>query len=210
MNTIGDARTVELCRRFLDEMYAWNRRVNLTAVPQEKGWERHIEESLRLLPLLPAACSSLADLGSGGGLPGIPLAIALPGVQVALIEADSRKAGFLVHVAGTLGLRNVGVLLQRAEVMGRDSRWREHFDVVVSRAAAPPDQLCELALPMVRVGGELLALTGEAALSNAALLAALGGDPAEKAEGILRIRKTAPTPSAYPRRTASRRGGPPV
>ena len=210
MSAITDPRVRHLCTRFLEEMYLWNTRVNLTAIPREAAWDKHVEESAGLLHLLPPKCAAAADLGSGAGLPGIPLAIARPEMRMTLIESDTRKAGFLVHVAGLLELRNVDVLAARAEELARDARWREHFDVVVSRAAAPPDHMCELALPLLRCGGELLALTGDAGVRNGTLVTVLGGVLHSDTGGVLRIRKQTPTPDAYPRRSASRRGRPPL
>lgn len=172
---------------------------------------RLVEDSLTLLPLLDGV-GTLVDVGSGGGMPGIPLAIARPGLRVTLIEADSRKAAFLVHAAATLGL-DLDVRAERAESAGRGGG-RESFDVSVSRALAPLAVVAELSLPLVRVGGRMLAMKGErvqgAELSAArTALAELGaGEPAVHAAPsearpggvVVEARKLAPTPAAYPRR----------
>src|SRR5260370_26617090 len=78
------------------------------------------------------------DIGSGGGLPAIPLALAMPQVQFTLLEANTRKCAFLERVAATLNLRNVAVAAGRAEALGHRPARREHFDWAISRAAAPP------------------------------------------------------------------------
>src|SRR5712692_5764354 len=115
-----------------------------------------IDDSLVLLEHLGSA-RKVVDVGSGAGLPGLPLKIARPGLELVLIEADQRKAAFLVHACATLGLTDVEVLAERAEEVGRDPVYREAFDVVVARALAPMPVLAELCLPLVRVGGRLLA-----------------------------------------------------
>ena len=99
----------------------------------------------------------VVDVGSGGGLPGIPLKIVRPDLELTLIEADQDKAAFLVHAAATLGLDGVEVVARRAEDAGHDPHLRESFDVAVARALAPMPVLAELCLGLVRVGGRLLA-----------------------------------------------------
>jgi 16S rRNA (guanine527-N7)-methyltransferase len=149
---------------------------------------------------------SLVDVGSGGGMPGLPLAIARPDLSVTLIETDRRKAAFLVHATATLGLR-VEVIADRAETVARGPL-RESFDLAVCRALAQLPVLAELCLPLVRVGGRLLAMKGP--LREAAgAIALLGGGPPElvpapsaaRDQGVVVVvPKVAPTPAAYPRR----------
>ena len=99
-----------LLERYLDALYAWNARLNLTAVPREGAWDRHVGEALGLLDAAPIAEGSrVVDVGSGAGLPGIPLAVVRPDLELTLCESDRRRAGFLTHVAGLLGLRGVHV-----------------------------------------------------------------------------------------------------
>src|SRR5256886_2771557 len=118
--------------------------------------ETLVEDSLVLLPHLGEA-QTLVDVGSGGGLPGLPLKIARPDLAVTLLEADSGKAAFLVQACARLGLTGVEVIARRAEEIGHEARYRESFDVAVARALAPLPVLVELCLPLVRVGGRLLA-----------------------------------------------------
>src|SRR5207248_11433155 len=89
--------------------------------------------------------------------PAIPLAVQMPHIQFTLLEANARKCAFLEHVAGTLGLANVAVVPGRAEELGHQPAFREQFDRAISRAAARPEVLLELALPFVRTGGDLVA-----------------------------------------------------
>ncbi len=190
---------------YLDELEAWNERINLTTVPVAERRTRHVGESLALLALLdPAPGTSLVDLGSGAGVPGIPIAIERPDITVTLIEADKRKAGFLIHVSGLLGLNNTVVLAERAEVTGHSAGQRGSHDLVVSRATAALPVLCELALPLLRVGGRLVAMVGDSADIEAAVAAATacGGDaPRVMTHGIVSVMKVSATPGEYPRRT---------
>jgi 16S rRNA (guanine527-N7)-methyltransferase len=169
-----------------------------------------IDDSLVLVDHLGEA-RSLVDVGSGAGLPGLPIKIVRPGLRVTLIEADQAKAAFLVHACATLGLEQVEVVARRAEDAGHDPALREAFDVAVARALAPLPVLVELCLPLVRVGGRLLAQKTEgedvAGASNAIKL--LGGElssvvsapsSARAAGTIVVIDKVRPTPPDYPRR----------
>src|SRR5437879_1241400 len=126
-----------------------------------------IDDSLVLLEHLGEALR-LVDVGSGGGLPGLPLKIARPSLAVTLIEADHAKAAFLVQACARLDLDAVEVLARRAEEVGQDQRYRESFDVAVARAVAPMPVLVELCLPLVRIGGRLLAQKTDKELITAA------------------------------------------
>jgi 16S rRNA (guanine527-N7)-methyltransferase len=153
----------------------------------------------------------VVDVGSGGGLPGLPLKIVRPDLQMTLIEADQAKSAFLVHACATLGLLGVEVVAVRAEKAGHDPRFRETFDVAVARALAPMPVLVELCLGLVRVGGRLLAQKTEGEDHEAAghaieiMGGAFGGvhaspSPARTGGTVIVIDKVRPTPAAYPRR----------
>ena len=169
-----------------------------------------IDDGLVLLEHLGSA-RSLVDVGSGAGLPGIPIKIARPDLDVTLIESDQGKAAFLVQACAALELGQVEVVAQRAEEAGHDPRLRERFDVAVARALAPLPVLVELCLPLVRVGGRLLAQKTEAEDPGAAAHATqlLGGElshvvltpsAARKSGTVVVIDKVRPTPDRYPRR----------
>ena len=196
----------ERLRAYLDELARWNARINLTTVPPERAWDRHVGETLDLLDAAaPAPGARVVDVGAGGGVPGIPMAVLRPDLQVVLVESDQRKAGFLTHAAGLLQLDAVQVLAERAEEVARRDAMRESFDLAVSRAVAPPPVMCELSLPLVRVGGRVAALVGEAddpvtACARAAELCG-GGPPRLAANGgVLLVDKLRATPGDYPRR----------
>lgn len=190
--------------RYLQELEHWNRRLNLTRVPADVAWTRHVEESLDLITAHPPAQGSrIADLGSGGGIPGLVVAIARPDVHMTLIEADSRKAAFLMHCAGLLELESVGVEPRRAEEVARDPDHREAYDVVVTRAAGGPSTVAELSLPLLRIGGSLLALVAnpETAADHARGAAELcGGGGPVPGKGWFEVIKLRSCPLRYPRR----------
>lgn len=189
---------------YLAELDRWNRRTNLTAVPRADRWRRHIAEALHLARTLQIAeGAALIDVGSGPGIPGVVVAVARPDISVTLLDSDSRKAGFLTHVAGVLGLGSLVVVPRRAEEAAHDPGLRERFDVATARALAPPASLCELTLPFVRVGGTVAALVADppaAAQEATAAAVLLGGGEPEARPGVLFLPKAAPTPPQYPRR----------
>jgi 16S rRNA (guanine527-N7)-methyltransferase len=169
-----------------------------------------IEDCLVLVQHLGDA-RKVVDVGSGGGLPGIPLKIARPDLELTLIEADQDKAAFLVHACAALGLEGVEVVARRAEEAGHDPRLREAFDVAVARALAPMPVLAELCLGLVRVGGRLLAqkTEGEIEGRGSHAIEVMGGgpasviaapSPARRAGTVVVVEKIHPTPAAYPRR----------
>ena len=164
-----------------------------------------VQDCLVLLEHLGEA-RSIVDVGSGGGMPGLPLKIARPHLRVVLVEADRRKAAFLVHAAAELWLE-VEVVAERAETAAHGPH-RESFDAAVCRALAPMPVLAELCLPFVHVGGRLLAMKGH--MEEAAFaIARLGGGPAAVVPApsparergvVVVVPKVATTPAIYPRR----------
>jgi len=143
---------------YLDLLAKWNRVYNLTAIRDRARMEsHHVDDALAVLPFLPAkdACR-LLDVGSGGGIPGIPLAIARPGLRVVLLDANTKKAAFLQQAAIELALANVRVVASRIEDFADDAR----FDVVISRAFAELAPFARLALPHVADGGIIVAMKG--------------------------------------------------
>jgi 16S rRNA (guanine527-N7)-methyltransferase len=190
---------------YLDELDRWSTRLNLTSIPRTQMWSRNVVEVEELLEVAaPRAGSRVVDIGSGGGVPGIVIAVLRPDLSVAVVDLNKRKSGFLTHVAGLLGLSGVAVEALRAEDAGHRDGLREGFDLATSRATAPPPVLCELALPLLRVGGSLCALVAgaPAALAGCAAAASAcgGGAPDAPADGILRVRKVTATSDDYPRR----------
>jgi 16S rRNA (guanine527-N7)-methyltransferase len=172
--------------------------------------EELVEDSLVLLEHLGEA-TSVVDVGSGGGLPGLPLKIARPDLRVTLIEADQNKAAFLVQACAKLGLPDVEIIAKRAEEAGHEPRLRESFDLAVARALAPTPVLVELCLPLVRVGGRLLAqkTDKEEAAAAERAIGLLGGSleaivaapsTARRSGTVMIVSKVMSTPAIYPRR----------
>lgn len=141
--------------RFLALVAQWSRAYNLTAVRGELAMvERHLLDSLSAHPWVPAG--RVADLGTGAGMPGIPLALALPDRQFTLVDSVGKKIRFVRHACRELALDNVVAVQARVEAY----RPERPFDGVIARALAPLDRLAELALPLLRPGGRLLAMVG--------------------------------------------------
>jgi 16S rRNA (guanine527-N7)-methyltransferase len=166
----GDAEKLGL---YLELLLDANTRFNLTAITDpNEAWTRHILDSLTLVPVIVSLTESgaggtgvspvrIIDIGSGGGLPGIPLAITLPDIQFTLVEATGKKARFLEEVARQLELSNVQVVSDRAETIGQDHvNYRERFDVVLARAVGRLPVLLELTVPLAKVEGHVLAMKG--------------------------------------------------
>jgi 16S rRNA (guanine527-N7)-methyltransferase len=169
-----------------------------------RAWAVHVEDALAAAPrvrsLAPAAA---VDVGSGGGSPGLPLAIAL-GLPVTLLEATSRKCRFLERTVAAVGAP-CPVVNARSEEYGR-GEGRDRFDLALARALAPPPVAVELALPLVRPGGTALLwaarVDAEAVARVAALLAATveGADELAGGRSLVILRKLGATPDRFPRR----------
>jgi 16S rRNA (guanine527-N7)-methyltransferase len=174
-----DAEAEARLSRYLDLLIEANNKMNLTRITDRAQAELlHVADALTLLPHLPSKGCRLVDIGSGGGVPGLPLAIARPDVAVFLVESTKKKASFLAYCAEQLGLMNVTVSELRAEEVGRDPATRERFDVATARAVGTMDWLSEWCLPLLKVGGKVLAMKGPKGLEELPLAAraiALGG-----------------------------------
>jgi 16S rRNA (guanine527-N7)-methyltransferase len=156
----------------------------------------------------------LIDVGTGAGFPGIPLKIVSPKLQLTLVESVGKKAEFCQHVVNVLNLQGVDVVQERAEIIGQDPSHRERYDWAVARAVAILPVLAEYLLPLVRVGGSMLAMKGESGPAEAHsaehALRVLGGHirqllpvtlPGVAEERyIIMIDKVAATPDTYPRK----------
>ena len=207
---------VEALKVYERELLEWNVRFNLTAIDDpEKVRIKHFLDSLTCLCVLrEAPFESLIDVGTGAGFPGLPLKIIYPNIRLTLVESVGKKANFCRHMVQTLGLGKTEVIQERAEALGQIQAHREQYDWAVARAVAILPVLAEYLLPLVRIGGGMLAMKGEQAPAeaHAAEHAArvLGGHlrrlvpvhlPGVAEERYLVVMdKVAATPKAYPRR----------
>ena len=151
---------------FLQEMGRWNQVHNLTAIEGEKDSVRlHLIDSIAVLPilrrLLKGPNPKIADLGSGGGLPAIPIAIVEPEWRLSLIEAVRKKTAFLQHVRGKLKLKNIEVLSERVEDVAVQQPGQ--FDAVISRAFTNLSRFLDLSLPFLKPDGLVFAMKGKRA-----------------------------------------------
>ena len=151
---------------FLQEMGRWNQVHNLTAIEgQQDSVRLHLIDSIAVLPImrqfLNEASPKIADLGSGGGLPAIPIAIVQPEWRLTLIEAVRKKTAFLQHVRGKLKLKNIEVLSERVEDVAVQQP--AQFDAVISRAFTSLARFLDLSLPLLKPSGLVFAMKGKRA-----------------------------------------------
>lgn len=211
------ARQVAAFERYEQELTDWNSRFNLTAIRDSEGIRtKHFLDSLScLLVMKDPPLHRLVDIGTGAGFPGIPLKIINPAIRLTLVESVGKKAEFCRHIVQTLGLDRVDVVQARAEELGQSAQHREKYDWAVARAVANLPILVEYLLPLVRVGGAVLAQKGESgpAEAHAADRAThlLGGrlrsvkqvnmPGVVEDRFLITVDKVAATPPNYPRRT---------
>jgi 16S rRNA (guanine527-N7)-methyltransferase len=194
----------------------WNERFNLTAITAPNEIEiKHFLDSLTcLLAMGKNPAGRLVDVGSGAGFPGLPLKIAVPSLQVTLVESVGKKANFCQHVVDELELGEIEVVNARAEEIGQDAAYRGANDWAVARAVAAMPVLVEYVLPLLKLGGKAVIQKGETGPAEThsaeAAIQILGG----KVEGIRRldlprvvearflivVAKVVATPEKYPRR----------
>ncbi len=198
--------------RYFELLIEYNEKINLTAITDpDEVIKKHFADSLlpHILGLIPQG-SALADVGSGAGFPGIPLAIVLPDCHFTLMESIGKRVDFLNTVISELELTNCKAEKIRAEEAGaKGAPYRESFDFATARAVSRLSILSEYCLPLIKQGGRMLALKSAAASSEieeaATAISTLGGTNAKivgtEERNVVVVDKSSPTPDKYPRRT---------
>jgi 16S rRNA (guanine527-N7)-methyltransferase len=198
------------------ELITWNQRMNLTAIDQpEKIRAKHFLDSMTcVLAMRDTQMARVIDVGSGAGFPGLPLKIIYPTMQLTLVESVRKKTSFCRHLIDTLGLKGVEILQERAESIGKIDQHRQRYDWALARAVAVMPVLMEYMLPLVKIGGQALAMKGETGPAEAhdaeKAIHILGGHlrqllpvtlpSVEDERYLVIIDKVAATPEKYPRR----------
>jgi 16S rRNA (guanine527-N7)-methyltransferase len=198
------------------ELLDWNSKFNLTAIRDSQAIRtKHFLDSLScVLAWKSNPPNRLIDVGTGAGFPGIPLRIIYPNLKLTLVESVGKKATFCQHMVRVLGLENVDVIQARAEELGQNLNHREKYDYAVARAVANLNVLSEYLLPLVKIGGTMLAQKGESGPAEAQsaenAMKLLGGKLKQlipvNLPGVVEDRyliladKVAATPPKYPRK----------
>lgn len=202
---------------FLDRLFEKNKVMNLTAIKDEKeGVEKHLLDSVFVLNALDIKQNSLlADVGSGAGLPGVPLAVVRPDLKITFIDSLEKRLSFIDSVMRELGLKNYRCVHLRAEQAGQDKCYREKFDYAIARAVAKLNVLSEYCLPLLKKSGIFIAMKGPDCaqeISDAEnSIRILGGRVQKKfcftipgtdyGRTIIKIEKEKQSPAIYPRAT---------
>lgn len=210
------ARQVTLLISYEKELLEWNQKFNLTAIRDSESIRtKHFLDSFScVLAWRAMPPTRLIDVGTGAGFPGIPLKILYPKLKLTLVESVGKKAMFCQHIVRALGLEQVDVIQARAEDLGQDTRHREKYDWAIARAVANLNVLGEYLIPLVKVGGMMLAQKGESgpaeAQSAEKAMKLLGGKLKQlipvNLPGVaddrylVLVEKIATTPPKYPRK----------
>lgn len=206
----------EQFQKYFELLAEWNEKMNLTAITDESGVAlKHFADSLSLLNFVDIPQnSSIADVGTGAGFPGVVLKIARPDIKLTLIDSLNKRLVFLGEVCAQLGIE-AELIHSRAEDGARDEKLRENFDFAVSRAVARMNVLSEYCLPYVKVGGAFCAMKGAQAneefKESLNAINTLGGKLEKKyffelpenggERAIAVVRKVKNTPQKYPRQS---------
>ena len=204
-----------LLERYMEEVLKWNEKVNLTAITDRDEFvQKHLIDSLLCAETLAfTPSSSICDVGTGGGFPGVPLAVCYPDKEFVLMDSLSKRVRIVQQICDELGIKNVRTVHGRAEDLARQEDYRDGFDLCVSRAVANMRVLCEYCLPFVRKDGAFIAYKGpdcESEIGDAqkAIRMLGGGEPEIRqlphlGHSLVIIKKIKPTPDAYPRKAGT-------
>ena len=210
---------MEQYNRYFELLVEWNEKINLTAItePKEVAIKHMIDSITAYDENLFKDGTTVIDVGTGAGFPGLPLKIFCPEIKMTLMDSLNKRIKFLQTVVEELGLKDVECVHARAEEGARNKKYRESFDIAVSRAVARLPILCEYCLPFVKKGGHFIALKGmqynDEADEAAKAIKVMGGSRTEirpvklpeldDKRAVITITKTMPTPKAYPRKAGT-------
>lgn len=207
---------------YMELLREWNEKINLTAITDEEGiLVKHFFDSCSISEFVDNN-SKIIDVGTGAGFPGLPLKIVNDTLNLTLVDSLNKRIKFLNEVKNKLGLKNVETVHSRAEDVGIDNKYREKYDFAVSRAVAELRILVEYLLPLVKVGGKVIAMKGpniDEEVENAKKAVKLLGGEIERIESfrlgntdnertVIIIKKIKNTESKYPRKAGIPRKNP--
>ncbi len=205
---------LRLTRLFIEHLKNVNEKTNLTAITDDESiGTRHLQDSWILYRYIPEQ-ASVIDIGSGAGFPGLALKIVRPDLDITLLDSVKKKVDFLRSALNLLAFDRACAIQGRAEELGRDPAYRDHFDVAVARAVTALPALLELSLPLVRPGGLFIAMKGQddEISESERVLGLLKGKlkdvvryqlpDTDQPRSLVIIQKLERTPSRYPRRMA--------
>jgi 16S rRNA (guanine527-N7)-methyltransferase len=210
---------LQLFQTYYEQLVDWNSRVNLTGITDyDEVQVKHFVDSLTITQALQGpewvdGTFALLDIGTGAGMPGIPLKLVYPNARLVLLDSIAKKTAFLRHIVGELGLEEVGIVTSRAEEIGHLTEYRESFDLVVCRAVSELATAAEFTLPFCRTGGlavvpkkkgierEISQAKGAIEILGGRLMSVQQVPVRGLEEHVLVVlEKISPTPVAYPRR----------
>ena len=214
---ISDKEKIATLKKLVTLFQEWNTVMNLSSFNNtETIWKKHIFDSL-LIGSYPALINAkhIIDIGTGGGFPGLPLAIIFPEKKFTLVDSTQKKITAVIDIMQKLHLKNVETVCERIETLARKNTFREQFDVVTERALAKSSTMLEYTLPFLRIGGTLFAYQTPATKKDLeekkTILTTLGGSiknilhenlPNSAGErAIFVIEKVKKTPQEFPRQT---------
>jgi len=214
LGVILEEQQINLFYQYMELIAEWNKRFNLTAISGQRDMVvKHFIDSLSVLKYIPVDAESLIDVGTGAGMPGIPVKLAAPHIRVVLLDSVGKKVNFLKETISVLSLEGIEAVKGRAEELGKVKGYRESFDICTARAVAPLNILLEYTLPFVKVEGLLIAMKGKDAgeINQAEKALDILGGRVERVESltlpgsdikrnIILIKKFRHTPSQFPRK----------
>lgn len=206
----------EQLEQYYHHLVTWNKKMNLTGITERREvYWKHFYDSLSLAFIVDFnECDQLMDVGSGAGFPALPLKIVFPHLRVTAVDSLRKRLTFLQELTDVLQLKDVQTVHARAELLGQDSAYREQFELVTARAVARLNVLCELCLPLTRIGGQFVAMKTanvqtEITEAEGAIIR-LGGRLSDTksfhlpnqlgGRSLVRIAKEKKTPAKYPRK----------